>query len=125
MAEVILIVDDEPDILNLVKRFILREKYDVLTAESGEEALGKISKHKVDLMILDINLPGIDGWEVCRKVRSSPTYNALPIIMLTIRSSDENKTKGYSIGADEYMSKPFTRKELVTRIKTVLKRTGS
>ena len=125
MAEVILIVDDEPDILNLVKRFILREKYDVLTAESGEEALEKISKHKVDLMILDINLPGIDGWEVCRKVRSSPTYNALPIIMLTIRSSDENKTKGYSIGADEYMSKPFTRKELVTRIKTVLKRTGS
>ncbi len=122
MVKKILVVEDEIDILKLVKRCLLREKFEVITAELGKVALDIISSTEIDLMILDINLPDMEGWDICKKIKSSPIYKNLPIIMLTVRNAKEDKLKGFDYGTDEYMTKPFTPRELVARVKTVLQR---
>jgi len=121
MAKKILIVDDEVHILELI-RFNLEKEYQVSTAGSGEEALEILSKESMDLMILDLMLPGIDGIQVCNRVRNQKDLMQLPIIMLTAKNEDADRILGLEVGADDYLSKPFNVRELQARIKAVLRR---
>ncbi len=118
----VLVVDDEEHILELLSYNLESEKYSVLTAETGEEALDLIEKEKVDLMILDLMLPGIDGIQVCNKVRNNEKHMYLPIIMLTAKGEDSDRILGLEIGADDYIGKPFNIRELLARVKAVLRR---
>ena len=116
----ILVVDDEPNIVELNKLYLENAGYRVLTAYDGKSALQMIRTERPDLVVLDLMLPELDGFEVCRSVRQS---NAdLPIIMLTARDDDIDKIVGLELGADDYMTKPFNPRELVARIKAVLRR---
>jgi len=118
----ILVVDDEKDVLDLVRRVLIRGGFEVITALDGKEGLAKVYNEAPDLMILDINMPGMDGWEVCRKIREDPLYKHLPIIMLTVRRTKKDQLKGLNLGSDEYITKPFYPTELIARVKTVLQR---
>jgi DNA-binding response OmpR family regulator len=115
----ILAVDDELNILELVKLYLEREGFQVMTASSGGEALTKLSAFGPDLVILDLMLPDIDGFEVCRLVRSKSN---LPVLMLTARKEDVDKIVGLEMGADDYLTKPFNPRELIARIRAVLRR---
>lgn len=115
----VLIVDDEPNILNIVEAYLVANQYEVFRAESGKEALQKFSELQPDLLILDLMLPDLSGIEVCKQIRK---YSSVPIIMLTARSSESDILTGLHIGADDYISKPFSPKELVARVETVLRR---
>ncbi len=121
----IIVVDDEKDVLDLVRRILLRGGFEVITASDGKEGLAKVYSEAPDLMILDINMPEMDGWEVCRKIRGDPLYKHLPIIMLTVRRRKEDQLKGLDLGGDEYITKPFYPTELLARVKTVLERSSS
>ena len=120
----ILIVDDEPDLVELVSYNLKKEGYKVSTAPDGEDALEKVRKSAFDLIILYLMLPGIQGVELCRMLRSNPKTEAIPIIMLTARGEVSDKIRGLETGADDYMTKPFSPKELLARVKAVLRRTG-
>jgi two-component system, OmpR family, response regulator VicR len=115
----ILVVDDEPNILEVVSAYLRRELYNVVTATDGEAAMKQFAETSPDLIVLDVMLPRLDGLEVCRRVRA--TSNT-PIIMLTARSDEMDKLVGLGIGADDYLTKPFSPRELVARIKAVLRR---
>ncbi len=119
--ETILIVDDEPHIVELAALYLRNEGYQVVTASDGEQALAQVEAAHPALLVLDLMLPEIDGWEVCRRVRAA---NRLPIIMLTARSEDVDKIVGLELGADDYLTKPFNPRELVARVKAVLRRAG-
>lgn len=121
-GEMILVVDDERNIVDLVQLYLLKEGYAVETALTGTEAIRKARTLKPALVVLDINLPEIDGYEVCRTLRKEGN---LPIIMLTARSDDVDKIVGLEIGADDYVAKPFNPRELLARIKAVLRRTAT
>lgn len=116
----ILIVDDERNILELVKLYLNAEGHSVVTAPDGLSALEKFRGEQPDLVVLDIMLPGIDGWEVCRRLRQN---SQIPIIMLTARGEAVDRIVGLELGADDYVVKPFNPRELVARIKAVLRRT--
>jgi len=118
----ILVVDDEKDVLSLVRRILIRGGFEVISASDGKEGLAKVYSEAPDLMILDINMPEMDGWEVCRKIRGDPLYKHLPIIMLTVRRTKKDQLKGFDFGGDEYITKPFSPTELIARVKTVLQR---
>jgi two-component system, OmpR family, alkaline phosphatase synthesis response regulator PhoP len=115
----ILLVDDEPNILELIKLYMAGEHYNIETARTGTDALARFAALKPDLVVLDLMLPEIDGWEVCRRIRRE---SDVPIIMLTARTDDVDKIVGLELGADDYLSKPFNPRELVARIKAVLRR---
>lgn len=115
----ILVVDDEPNILSIVEAYLIVQKYEVVRALTGAEALQKFEETDPDLIILDLMLPDISGVEVCRKIRA---HSEVPIIMLTAKSSEKDILAGLKIGADDYVSKPFSPKELVARVETVLRR---
>jgi two-component system alkaline phosphatase synthesis response regulator PhoP len=115
----ILVVDDEPNILKLVRLYLINEGYSVECASTGGEALRKFAAARPSLIVLDLMLPEVDGWEVCKRVRKE---SDLPIIMLTARSDDMDKIVGLELGADDYMTKPFNPRELVARVKAVLRR---
>jgi len=117
-----LVVDDEPDIVELVSYNLKKEGFDVSSASDGEEALGMIRKGEFDFLILDLMLPGIQGMELCRILRNDPKTAHLPIIMLTAKGEEVDRILGLEIGADDYMSKPFSPRELVARVKAVLRR---
>jgi DNA-binding response OmpR family regulator len=117
----ILIVDDEPAIVRLVRTEIEAECYAVLTAGSGEEALALLDDHRPDLVVLDLMLPGMDGFETLRRLRER---SHVPIIMLTARAGDADKLLGLRIGADDYLTKPFNPEELTARIAVVLRRSA-
>jgi len=117
----ILIVDDERNILELVKLYLNAEGHSVVTAADGLSALEKFRSEQPDLLVLDIMLPGIDGWEVCRRLRQN---SQIPIIMLTARGEAVDRIVGLELGADDYVVKPFNPRELVARIKAVLRRTS-
>lgn len=119
MSDTILVVDDEQRIIDLARMYIEQEGYQVITALDGLEALHKINTEQPALVVLDLMLPGLDGLEVCRRVRST---SDLPIIMLTARSDDIDKIVGLELGADDYLTKPFNPRELVARIKAILRR---
>jgi two-component system phosphate regulon response regulator PhoB len=112
----ILVVDDEPDLLELVKHQLGKEHYEVTTAQDGEVALATARRHPPDLVVLDLMLPGIDGLEVCRRLKADPRTMHVPIIMLTAKGEESDAVIGLSQGADDYVRKPFGSKELVARI---------
>lgn len=120
----ILAVDDEVHILELIEYNLNMNQLDVIKAESGEEALELLQKQKVDLVLLDLMLGGMDGLEVLKNIRQNETTRKLPVIMLTAKSDEINKVIGLELGADDYLAKPFGVHELVARIKAVLRRTG-
>jgi two-component system, OmpR family, alkaline phosphatase synthesis response regulator PhoP len=120
--ETILVVDDEQDILELLRYNLEREGYKVLTVESGEAAVSETLAARPDLVILDLMLPGIDGVEVCRRIRSKEDLNNIPIIMLTAKSEDSDIISGLEVGADDYVAKPFSPKVLVARVRALLRR---
>ena len=117
----ILVVDDEHNIVELARLYLTNESYRVIEAGDGEAALELAHTQQPDLMVLDIMLPNLDGWEVCKRLRKEG--NELPIIMLTARDDDVDKIVGLEIGADDYMTKPFNPRELVARVKAILRRT--
>lgn len=121
-AETILVVDDEANIRDLARLYLEREGFQVVTANGGQQAIDQVRYDKPDLMVLDLMLPKVDGWEVCRQVRATSN---LPIIMLTARSDDVDKIVGLELGADDYITKPFNPRELVARVKAVLRRTAA
>ncbi len=114
-----LVVDDEPRYLKLVGYNLETAGYDVITAANGEEALSLVAQKIPDLIILDIRLPGIDGYEVCTRVRE---FSSVPIIMLTAKGEEREKVQGLRLGADDYVTKPFGADELMARVETVLRR---
>ena len=116
----ILVVDDEPNIAELIELYLSRESYQVVTADSGEAALRAAAEHRPRLVVLDIGLPDIDGLEVCRRLRQTST---IPVIFLTARDSEVDRVVGLELGADDYVTKPFSPPELVARVKAVLRRT--
>ncbi len=117
--ETILVVDDEKHIVELAKLYLQKEGYRVEDAYDGIEALAKIRSQRPALVVLDLMLPEMDGWEVCRQIRGE---SDIPIIMLTARGDDVDKIVGLEIGADDYLTKPFNPRELVARIRAVLRR---
>jgi len=118
----ILVVDDKRSIVELATLYLANEGFQVLSAFDGINALEKIEQHKPDLVLLDIMLPQVDGWEVCRRLRQAG--NNVPVIMLTARADDVDKIVGLELGADDYVTKPFNPRELVARVKAVLRRYG-
>ncbi len=116
----ILVVDDEVDIVDFIDDYLTGEGYEVITAYDGVQALDKMRQDLPDLVVLDIMLPGLDGFEVCKQMR---TESAVPILMLTAKDTDVDKIVGLEIGADDYMPKPFNPRELVARVKAILRRT--
>ena len=120
MPKKILIVDDEPSIIVPVQFLMEQNGYDVLVAFSGEEAMEIIAEKEVDLILLDIMLPVIDGFEVCQRVRENPQWNKIKIILLTALGSDANMEKGIALGADAYITKPFSNVDIVEKVKELL-----
>lgn len=118
----ILVVDDERAILDLVRQLLLRHGYEVLTAQDGDAALNAVHDHRPDLIVLDLMLPGMDGWEVCRRIKSDPDLRSIPVLMLTARRDERDLVEGLNLGADDYMRKPFSTAELAARISAVLRR---
>lgn len=118
----ILIVDDEKQLVSLVKLHMEMAGYEVLSASDGEKALAIGKEEKPDLIILDLMLPKIDGWEVCKRLRAEEKVSGIPVIMLTARTDTDDKLKGFECGADDYVTKPFSPRELVARVKRVLAR---
>lgn len=121
-GKTILIIEDEMHIRELIEFNLQKEQFNTISVESGEEGMDILSRKNVDLILLDIMLPGIDGVQVCNKVRHNIDIKNIPIIMLTAKSEITDKILGLEIGADDYISKPFDIKELIARIKSVLRR---
>jgi len=117
MPDTILIVEDDPNIGTLVKTYLERDGYAPVWVRSGEDALAELPRHPVRLVVLDISLPGIDGLEVCRRIAGH-----VPVVMLTARDEVADRVAGLELGADDYISKPFSPRELTARIKAVLRR---
>jgi len=120
--ERILVVDDEEDIRRLMEYSLVRDGFVAYTAESGLEAMKMVHDKKPDLIILDLMLPDMDGLDVCRAVRSNAGTSAIPIIMVTAKGEDADIVAGLELGADDYITKPFSPRVLIARVKTVLKR---
>ena len=123
MPSRVLIVEDEPDIRELVLHHLKREGYLVSAAASGEEALRQVRTVPPDLVLLDLMMPAMNGLEVCRRLRQDPATAALPIVMLTAKGDEIDRVLGLEIGADDYVVKPFSPKELLARVRAVLRRT--
>ena len=115
----ILVVDDEPNLLHSVAYTLRKEGHEVVTAVDGEEALDKARREGADLLVLDVLLPRLDGFEVCRRLRAEST---IPILMLTAKDSEIDRVVGLELGADDYLTKPFSMRELVARVKAMLRR---
>jgi DNA-binding response OmpR family regulator len=120
MPKEILIVDDEPSIVVPIQFLMEQQGYSVLVAENGEDALDIIYKYKPDLILLDIMLPRIDGYEVCEIVRLDPRYRDIKIIFITAKGREVEIAKGLALGADAYVTKPFSNTELVSKVKKLL-----
>ncbi len=120
-GETILVVDDEANIIELARMYLEKDGFRVKEARDGAQALAMVDRQPPALMVLDLMLPEVDGWEVCRRVRAR---SDLPIIMLTARDDDVDKIVGLELGADDYLTKPFNPRELVARVRAILRRTS-
>jgi DNA-binding response OmpR family regulator len=120
----VLVIDDERDLIELVSYNLEREGFDVLAASDGRAGLQLAREHQPDVIVLDVMMPGIDGLEVCRQLRNDSRTSRVPIIMLTARAAETDRIVGLEIGADDYMAKPFSPRELVARIKALLRRSA-
>jgi len=122
MQKKILIVDDDKEICETIERVLAEEGYKVFKAYNGKEALEKVIEKMPDLIILDILMPKLNGYAVCRKLRQNDVTKNIPVLMVTGVSSNAGKMEGYNTGADDYITKPFNNEELLARIETLLKR---
>ncbi len=120
-AAPILIVEDDPNILELVRKYLKAEGFETLSAQDGPGGLELARSGRPMLVVLDVMLPGMDGWDICRELRK---VSDVPIIMLTAREEETDRIVGFSLGADDYVVKPFSPRELVERVKAILRRTG-
>jgi DNA-binding response OmpR family regulator len=120
MGKKVLIVDDEPNIVISLEFLMKREGFEVSIARDGEEALDKVAESRPDLMLLDVMMPKKSGYEVCQQLRSDPAHAGIKIIMLTAKGRDTEVAKGLDLGADAYMTKPFSTKDLVVQVKSLL-----
>lgn len=120
MSKKVLIVDDEPGIIVALQFLMEQNGYATMVAFSGEEAMEAVSKHHPDLILLDIMLPVVDGFEVCQRIRENPGWNDIRIVLVTALGSDVNVTKGLDLGADAYVTKPFSNADLVAKVKELL-----
>ena len=118
----ILVIDDDRNILAIIEMYLKKEGYDVVTCERGDTAIEAFRKAAPSLVVLDVMLPGMDGWEVLAKLREE---SSVPVIMLTAKGDTTDRIQGLDLGADDYMAKPFEAKELIARIKAVMRRSGS
>jgi phosphate regulon transcriptional regulator PhoB len=121
----ILIVEDEPDIRKLVQYNLAQERFKVLEAEDGEQALKILQRDKPHLIILDLMLPGLSGLELCKILRERPDTSQLPILMLTAKAGEADKVVGLEMGADDYLAKPFSPREMVARVRAILRRSDT
>ena len=117
MSGTVLLVEDEPSVGELVRGYLTRDGYRVIWVRSGEEALAELERHPVRLVLLDIGLPGKDGFDVCREMRQR---SQVPILMLTARDEEPDRIVGLEVGADDYITKPFSPRKLVERINAIL-----
>ncbi|MFZ1059161.1 MAG: response regulator [Candidatus Rokuibacteriota bacterium] len=122
MAAQVLVVEDEPDIRDLIVLHLEREGFRARTAQNGADALKQIRTAPPDLVVLDLMLPELDGLEVCRRLRRDPSTASVPVIMLTAKGDEADRVVGLELGADDYVTKPFSPKELVARVRAVLRR---
>ena len=122
MPKKILIVDDDPSVVIALQFLMEQQGFNVMTAQSGEFALELILQYNPDLVLLDIMLPGIDGWEVCEIIRLNPDYRNIKVIFLTAKRSEVDIAKGLALGGDAYITKPFSNDELVAKVKEVLEK---
>jgi len=125
MSQKILVADDEPDVLNLVASNLCMAGFDVVKVEDGLSVLSAVSAHPPNLLVLDLMLPGMSGLDVCRTLRADPCTAGIPIVMLTAKAEEVDRIVGLELGADDYITKPFSPRELVLRVRNVLKRTES
>jgi DNA-binding response OmpR family regulator len=122
MASTVLVVEDEESIASLVRAYLERDGHRVVWVETGAEAVAALDRGPVHLVVLDIGLPDLDGFEVCRRIRAR---HSVPVIMLTAREEEPDRVAGFEVGADDYVPKPFSPRELAARVKAVLRRTES
>jgi len=122
MPKLIIIVEDEPDIADLVAHYLRQDGFQTEIISDGARALERIRKASPDLVVLDLMLPEMDGLEICRALRTEDRFKSLPIIMLTAKSGESDKVAGLEIGADDYITKPFSPRELVARVRALLRR---
>lgn len=122
MAKLISIVDDEEDILEALSVFLKKNGYDVITAPNATVFFKQLKKKIPDLFILDLMLPDMDGYDICKRLKSDPKYSSIPVIMLSAKSEESDKIIGLELGADDYVTKPFSHKELLARIKVIHRR---
>jgi DNA-binding response OmpR family regulator len=120
MSKKVLIVDDEPGIIVALQFLMEQNGYATMVAFSGEEAMEAVTQHHPDLILLDIMLPVVDGFEVCQRVRENPEWNDIRIVLVTALGSEANVTKGLDLGADAYVTKPFSNADLVAKVKELL-----
>jgi len=120
MSGTVLLIEDEESIASVVRAYLERDGYQVVWARSGGDGLAELPRHAVRMIVLDIGLPDLDGFEVCRQIRSR---SSVPILMLTARDEEIDRVAGLEVGADDYVGKPFSPRELVARIKAILRRT--
>ncbi len=120
MKQTVLVVDDDPLILRVVATILNLEAYEVSTVESAAEALAHLRSSSCDLVVADVMMPGMDGFELCERIRSDPEHAKLPIILLTARDSDVDRQRGTAVGSDAYLTKPFSPLELIDEIERLL-----
>lgn len=120
----VLIVDDEPNILLSLQFLLTKAGYDVRTAKDGEQALAEIARSKPDVVLLDVMMPKLDGFTVCQRIRAEAAWQDVRVIMLTARGRDVEREKGLSLGADDYITKPFSTKDAVDRVAAVIAKQG-
>jgi DNA-binding response OmpR family regulator len=120
MSKEILIVEDEPGVMAAIRFLMKQQGYNVRVAEKGEDALDLLSTNKPHLVLLDIMLPGMNGWEVCKAIRSNPEYRNVKIVFLTARRDEAEIAKGLNLGANAYITKPFNNDQLIARVKALL-----
>jgi DNA-binding response OmpR family regulator len=124
MAQKILIVDDEPSIIVALQFLMEQNGYETLVAFSGEEAMEAVARHRPDLILLDIMLPVVDGFEVCQRVREKPDWKDIRIVLVTALDREANVAKGLALGADAYVTKPFANADLIAKVKELLECRG-
>lgn len=124
MRKRVLVVDDEPDLVDLICFNLTEAGYRADSAVSGREALESLERSRPDLLILDLMLPDLEGTEICRRVRAEASLSSLPVLMLTAKSEEVDRVVGFEVGADDYLTKPFSLRELVLRVRALLRRSG-
>ncbi len=120
MSRSVLVVDDEPNIVLSIKFLMKQQGYEVRTASNGEEALQALDEKVPDLILLDVMMPKPDGYEVCQRIRATAKWRAIPVIMLTAKGREVEREKGFAMGADDYITKPFATQELVAKVQAIL-----